>query len=66
MDTNGHDKAQHLRQLNREYQPLLSVLAKNKNIVDDAMKLVQLEYHRKRQQILRSDEVSAHSQDGDD
>jgi hypothetical protein len=50
--TNGHDKASQLHALNREYKPLLSALAKNKDIVNDTMKLVQLEYHRKRQQIL--------------
>jgi len=50
--TNGHDKNQQLRALNREYQPLLTALTQNQNSATHAMKLAQMEYHRKRQAIL--------------
>jgi hypothetical protein len=56
--TNGHDKAQQLRALNREYQPLLSALSQNEASATHANKLAQMEYHRKRREIL-----NAHDQD---
>jgi hypothetical protein len=51
---NGHDKAAQLRQLNREYQPLLSALSQNEASATHANKLAQMEYHRKRQAILKA------------
>jgi hypothetical protein len=58
FQTNGHDKASQLRQLNREYQPLLAALTQNQNSATHAMKLAQLEYHRRRKEIL-----NGHDQD---
>jgi hypothetical protein len=54
--TNGHDKASQLRQLNREYQPLLTALTQNQSSATHAMKLAQLEYHRRRQAILNGED----------
>jgi len=70
--TNGHDappsrrddKTAQLRQLNREYQPLLTALCQNEASATHANKLAQMEYHRKRKEILRSDEVSARVSNG--
>ena len=56
--TNGHDKAYQLRQLNREYQPLLAALNRNEASATHANKLAQLEYHRRRKAIL-----NGHDQD---
>jgi hypothetical protein len=50
--SNGHDKAAQLRQLNREYQPLLSALSQNEASATHANKLAQMEYHRRRKAIL--------------
>jgi hypothetical protein len=56
--SNGHDKAAQLHQLNREYQPLLAALNRNEASATHANKLAQMEYHRKRQAIL-----NGHDQD---
>ena len=60
LPTNGHDhdKVSQLRALNREYQPLLSALSQNEASATHANKLAQMEYHRKRREIL-----NAHDQD---
>jgi hypothetical protein len=52
---NGHDKAAQLRQLNREYQPLLAALSQ-KASATHANKLAQMEYHRRRKAILNGDD----------
>jgi hypothetical protein len=52
LQTNGHDKAAQLRQLNREYKPLLTALSQNEASATHANKLAQMEYHRRRREIL--------------
>jgi hypothetical protein len=56
--TNGHDKAAQLRQLNREYQPLLTALTQNEASATHANRLAHMEYNRRRKAIL-----NAHAED---
>ena len=56
--------AQQLRELNSETRVLQTALNQAQASVNHAVHLVELNYHRKRKEILRSDEVSARVSNG--